>query len=127
MLLLVEKFFLHFVAINFHRRASAERIAENRLALKVLDQMSNAPLPKATFYGRKGHKTNNESAGGVIDADNNDQIYNRGTIDSALPLNEKEESEVSNHRSKIPRRSRAIASVIVDQVHGFYSFDRLIV
>ncbi|KAF8325924.1 Mechanosensitive ion channel-domain-containing protein [Amanita rubescens] len=114
-LLLVEKFFLHFVAINFHRRASAERIIENKLALKVLHQLSNAPALNATFYGRKGHKTH-ESAGGMVDADN-DQIYNRGTIDSAL-LNEKEESEVSNHRSKIPRRSRTIASVIVDQVGG---------
>jgi len=121
-LLLVEKFFLHFVAINFHRRASAERIAENKLALKVLDQLSNAPAPKATFYGRKAHKTH-ESAGGMVDADS-EQIYNRGTVDSALPLNEKEESEVSNQRSKIPRRSRAIASVIVDQVRDPYNFDR---
>ncbi|KAF8673852.1 hypothetical protein AX14_005320 [Amanita brunnescens Koide BX004] len=110
-LLLVEKLFLHFVAINFHRRALAERISENKLALKVLDQLSNAPAPKATFYGRKGHRRH-ESA---VEADNV-RVYNQRTTDSVPPLNEKEEFEVSNHRSKMPHRSRAIASVIVDQV-----------
>ena len=115
MLLLVEKFFLHFVAINFHRRALAERIAENKLALKVLDRLSNAPAVKATFYNRKGHR-NHES---TVEADNV-RVYNQRTTDSVPPLNEKEESEFSNHRSKIPHKSRAIASVIVDQVRNAY-------
>jgi hypothetical protein len=107
---------LHFVAINFHRRALAERISENKLALKVLDQLSNAPAPKATFYGRKGHRRH-ESA---VEADNV-RVYNQRTTDSVPPLNEKEEFEVSNHRSKMPHRSRAIASVIVDQARNPYS------
>lgn len=120
MLLLVEKFFLHFVAINFHRRALAERIAENKLALKVLDRLSNAPTPKATLYNRKGHRSH-ESTGETVEADNV-RVYNQRTTDSVSPLNEKEESEVSNHRSKMPHKSRAIASVIVDQVRNRYAF-----
>lgn len=50
--------------------------------------------------------------------------YNQKTTDSVPPLSEKEESEVSNHRSKMPHKSRAIASVIVDQVrHPYASVD----
>jgi hypothetical protein len=53
----VEKLFLRFVAINFHQRALADRLGENRLGLKALDRLSNAqPAPvKKTPYAKRGH------------------------------------------------------------------------
>ncbi|KAF9039670.1 hypothetical protein BDZ89DRAFT_945114 [Hymenopellis radicata] len=41
-ILLVEKVFLQFVAINFHQKALAARLAENRLGLRALDRLSSA-------------------------------------------------------------------------------------
>ncbi|KIY69051.1 hypothetical protein CYLTODRAFT_350366 [Cylindrobasidium torrendii FP15055 ss-10] len=41
-IILVEKLFLQFVAINFHEKALAERLEENRLGLRALDRLSNA-------------------------------------------------------------------------------------
>ncbi|KAG1752650.1 Mechanosensitive ion channel-domain-containing protein [Suillus paluster] len=57
-ILLVEKLFLRFVAINFHQRALADRLAENRMGLKALDHLSNAqPAPvKKSPHAKKGHK-----------------------------------------------------------------------
>lgn len=52
---------MQYVAIQFHKKALAERLAENRLALKALDRLSNAqviPNKKGitTIFGRrKGH------------------------------------------------------------------------
>ncbi|KAI0080156.1 hypothetical protein K474DRAFT_1658136 [Panus rudis PR-1116 ss-1] len=61
LLLLAEKVFLRYVAINFHRKALADRIAENKLGLEALDRLSNAqPVSaKRNPYGahRKGHKS----------------------------------------------------------------------
>lgn len=56
-ILFAEKLFLRFVAINFHQRALADRLAENRLGLKALDHLSNAQSApvKKTPYGKSGH------------------------------------------------------------------------
>ncbi|THH32364.1 hypothetical protein EUX98_g1804 [Antrodiella citrinella] len=62
LLLLAEKVFLRYVAINFHRKAIAERLAENKLGLAALDRLSNAQ-PSASHKrnpyaaNRRGHKS----------------------------------------------------------------------
>lgn len=54
----VEKLFLQFVTINFHQKALADRLEENRLGLKALDCLSNAHpvLPKKSPYHKRAHK-----------------------------------------------------------------------
>ncbi|EMD38841.1 hypothetical protein CERSUDRAFT_92875 [Gelatoporia subvermispora B] len=42
LLLLAEKIFLRYVAINFHRKALADRLAENRLGLLAIERLSSA-------------------------------------------------------------------------------------
>ena len=63
MLVLAEKIFLRYVAINFHRKALADRLTENKLGLRALDRLSNAqPAPKrAPYAGRKGHRSRGPS------------------------------------------------------------------
>ncbi|KAI0367005.1 hypothetical protein BV20DRAFT_971103 [Pilatotrama ljubarskyi] len=64
LLLLAEKAFLRYVAINFHRKALADRIAENQLGLRALDRLSNAqPAPKRSPYnsGKRGHRSRGSS------------------------------------------------------------------
>ncbi|EEB94960.1 hypothetical protein MPER_06147, partial [Moniliophthora perniciosa FA553] len=61
---LVEKIFLQFVAINFHPKALADRLAENRLGLKALDRLSNATpvTPKRGHgHGQRGHRNPDSS------------------------------------------------------------------
>ncbi|KAF5321397.1 hypothetical protein D9619_001370 [Psilocybe cf. subviscida] len=58
--LFIEKLFLQFVAVNFHQKAVADRLAENQLALRALDRLSAAPIvvpPKKTPNFKRGHKT----------------------------------------------------------------------
>lgn len=67
-LLLVEKVFLQYVAINFHRRALADRIAENQLGLRALDRLSNA-TPNRTPMNRghkHGHRPQSRSGSGAV-------------------------------------------------------------
>ncbi|KIL65517.1 hypothetical protein M378DRAFT_161839 [Amanita muscaria Koide BX008] len=115
-LLLIEKLLLHLVAINFHQRALAERLAENRLALKVLDRLSNAQLipTRKGIHGKKGHKSHG-SAGVTMEVDNGHE-YVQETMDSML--NEKSDHSVSARNSKQSRGRMAVASIIVDQVGG---------
>lgn len=53
-----EKLFLNFVAINFHQKALADRLEENRLGLKALDCLSKAhPVAsKKHPHHKRGHK-----------------------------------------------------------------------
>lgn len=121
MILLVEKLFLHFVAINFHEKALADRLAENRLGLKALDRLSNTPvLPTRKQPNvRRGHKGPGSA----------------GSADASTPINQSQ----SDHEDASPttsngkkgsrdtahthtrhwgrrRKRKAITSVIVDQV-----------
>ncbi|EPQ54807.1 hypothetical protein GLOTRDRAFT_111417 [Gloeophyllum trabeum ATCC 11539] len=59
LILLAEKIFLRFVAINFHQKALADRLSENRLGLKALDRLSNAQpaVYRRSNYRQKGHKS----------------------------------------------------------------------
>jgi hypothetical protein len=101
------------VAINFHQRALAERLAENRLALKVLDRLSNAQpiVTKKGIHGKKGHKSHG-SAPVTMEVDNGHE-YVQETVDSML--NEKSDHA---HNSKQSQGRKAVASIIVDQVQG---------
>ncbi|KAL1747916.1 Mechanosensitive ion channel-domain-containing protein [Schizophyllum fasciatum] len=66
-IMLAEKTFLNFVAINFHEKALADRLAENRLGLKALDRLSNAtPLrAKSPQQKQTGHKSQRASLDGM--------------------------------------------------------------
>ncbi|KAG6906546.1 hypothetical protein DXG01_013232 [Tephrocybe rancida] len=122
-ILLAEKLFLQFVAINFHQKALAERITENRLGLRALDRLSNAhPAPhKKSPYTKRGHK----SPAASVD------LFNATTRGHKAGQNSHEGSPVDidaysnvNTEKYKPRRkerqakSKAMASIIVDQVGG---------
>ncbi|KAG5340337.1 hypothetical protein C0989_002148 [Termitomyces sp. Mn162] len=121
-ILLVEKLFLHFVAINFHQKALAERLEENRLGLKALDRLSNAhPVPnKKSPYTKRGHKSPSAS----VDFFN---VMNRGHK-PAQNSQEGSSAEGDGHIINIektkrrkngrPRKNKDMASIIVDQVGG---------
>ncbi|KAL7280810.1 hypothetical protein ACG7TL_005754 [Trametes sanguinea] len=139
LLLLAEKAFLRYVAINFHRKALADRIAENQLGLRALDRLSNAqPAPKRTPYksGQKGHRSRGSSLdvlgmGGKRSRPNSRvnspersasaEKNGRGGASttasgssSPSPLKEKKETKRSNKR----QRRNVVAAVIVDQLGG---------
>ncbi|KAF7971295.1 hypothetical protein HWV62_21450 [Athelia sp. TMB] len=121
-LFLVEKLFLRFVAINFHRKALSERLAENRLGLKALDRLSNAqPVAKKSPYGKRGHKSPNTAS---IDFS---AFYGRKpsskeqgageTSGTASPVTKPTHSKTrSGHEERRRKRRKAMASIIVDQV-----------
>ncbi|KAF7977593.1 hypothetical protein HWV62_3192 [Athelia sp. TMB] len=121
-LFLVEKLFLRFVAINFHRKALSERLAENRLGLKALDRLSNAqPVAKKSPYGKRGHKSPNTAS---IDFS---AFYGRKpsskeqgageTSGTASPVTKPTHRKTrSGHEERRRKRRKAMASIIVDQV-----------
>jgi hypothetical protein len=96
----VEKLFLNFVAINFHQKALADRLEENRLGLKALDSLSKAhPVAsKKPPHHKRGHKGMSTSA----------------TIDFAtLPHQEEQEDDISTtrgHHTTLADDSRMFAS-----------------
>ncbi|KAJ7188741.1 Mechanosensitive ion channel-domain-containing protein [Mycena filopes] len=109
-ILFFEKLFLRFVAINFHQKALADRLAENRLGLRALDRLSNAqPAPKKPPYAKRGRKTPT------------------GSVDfSALPLKPEGDAATAEKpgRSNIvkrdsarkQRRRMAMSNIIVDTI-----------
>ncbi|KAJ7623373.1 Mechanosensitive ion channel-domain-containing protein [Roridomyces roridus] len=108
-ILFVEKVFLRWVAINFHQKALADRLTENRLGLRALDRLSNAqPVSTKKYpYGRRGRKTPT------------------GSVDfSSIPLKENEAvpekpaKPVKKESERKRRRKAALTSIIVDQVGG---------
>ncbi|KIL00586.1 hypothetical protein PAXRUDRAFT_821485 [Paxillus rubicundulus Ve08.2h10] len=131
-ILFVEKLFLRFVAINFHQRALADRLAENRLGLKALDRLSNAhpaSTPRRPPYGRKEHRSASSSIGAPSGAGGptNSQTQQKGAPDVS-PLQEKspathhhdsEKKRTGLSRAETRRRRRRfMASIIVDHVSG---------
>ncbi|KAH7887623.1 Mechanosensitive ion channel-domain-containing protein [Phlebopus sp. FC_14] len=138
LILFVEKLFLRFVAINFHQRALADRLAENRLGLKALDRLSNAqpaPTVRRPPYGKKGHKSPLGSFGTTLDLPglSTGRTQNKDLTDISTPTDHShsrsEKSETVGHthsgekrhlsRAETRRRRRKfMASIIVDQVGG---------
>jgi len=129
LIVLVEKLFLHFVAINFHQKALADRLAENRLGLKALDRLSNAqPAPHKQQAGRKGHKSPGQSNNTSVDLshlqrrqqDTHDHVDSLSTAERAVD-HTRIYTEASKKPSKFAqrqKRKKAMASVIVDHVGG---------
>lgn len=128
-ILFMEKLFLRFVAINFHQRALADRLAENRLGLKALDRLSNAPaapVPKRPPYSKKGHKQ--ASFGNSLDmagwtAARAQQKNADGHVTPTDPSTTEKQrqhlSEKKHRRAETKRRRRKfLASIIVDHVGG---------
>ncbi|KAF7356734.1 Calcium channel [Mycena venus] len=125
MIFLVEKLFLRFVAINFHQKALADRLAENRLGLKALDRLSNAqPAPKKSPYGKRaGRKTPTGSVefshlrfnshSGVDTLQQHDKEKAAGSSTSRSPITPTKKDSVRKQK-----RRKAMASIIVDQVGG---------
>lgn len=116
-ILLVEKLFLQFVAINFHQKALADRLAENRLGLKALDLLSNTrpTTVRRTFYGgKRGHKSPGSSA----------SLSGMKTSNDSSPVHEKDETTPMAKPKKNTRhadrerkkKKKPMASVIIDQV-----------
>ncbi|OAX44520.1 hypothetical protein K503DRAFT_304184 [Rhizopogon vinicolor AM-OR11-026] len=144
-ILLAEKLFLRFVAINFHQRALADRLAENRLGLKALDRLSNAqPAPvKKSPYAKRGHK-NLSSFGTTFDLSafqskgpRQDETDGAATGEASTavspahekddPVHEKHEHESHNRSEKkrhtsrsetSRRRKKFMATVVIDQLTG---------
>ncbi|CAE6403951.1 unnamed protein product [Rhizoctonia solani] len=115
-IMLVEKLFLQFVAIRFHEEALADRLAENHLALKALDRLSNATGSKIRAFKKK-HKAGAASRNASVEmlgtgTGTNSPISRPGTPDpnQALktPLSEKAKAK--------KKRKKAVASVLGDAV-----------
>ncbi|CAE6495620.1 unnamed protein product, partial [Rhizoctonia solani] len=114
-ILLVEKLFLQFVAIRFHEEALADRLAENHLALKALDRLSNAAGSKIKAFKKK-HKSGAASRNASVEllgvgTGTNSPISRPGTPDPGnahKPLNEKEKAK--------KKRKKAVASMLGDAV-----------
>ena len=121
----VEKLFLSFVAINFHQKALADRLEENRLGLKALDSLSKAhPVAsKKPPHHKRGHKRMSTVA--TIDlatfphqGEQDDDInisttrgHNTSLADDSRMFPSKSSPEL---RPK--RRTKKVTSVIVNQV-----------
>ena len=115
LLLLVEKLFLRFVAIRFHQKALADRLAENKLALKALDRLSNAqPIqtrksPYVSADKKRGHMSNSGSRSASMDVLNKEL-----GIESAAQADGNAHPKSSSMGRK--RRWNAVAAMIVDQL-----------
>ncbi|KAF9559870.1 hypothetical protein CPC08DRAFT_818554 [Agrocybe pediades] len=115
----VEKLFLQAVAINFHQKALADRIAENQLGLKALDKLSNAQpySPKKSPY-KRGHKSHASTP--------SFDLPNAGmSREGEVSANSFKTPPTSSSRLFSPkpsgqprRRKKNMTTVIVDQVGG---------
>ncbi|KLO11534.1 hypothetical protein SCHPADRAFT_830996 [Schizopora paradoxa] len=107
-LLLAEKIFLRFVAIDFHRKALADRIAENQLGLKALDRLSNAqPSGMRVPFSiskKRGHKSPGDSR--------------RGSVAHMVASHNAERTSKQATRERKRKQRKAIAATIVDQLGG---------
>ncbi|KAG8682823.1 hypothetical protein FRC11_014348, partial [Ceratobasidium sp. 423] len=111
-ILLVEKLFLQFVAIRFHEEALADRLAENHLALKALDRLSNAAGSRFKPFKKK-HKAGAASRNASVEllaigTSTNSPVPRPDTPDHGhhhkATLSEKEKAK--------KKRKKAIASML---------------
>jgi len=124
-ILFVEKLCLQWVAINFHQKALADRLAENHLGLRALDRLSNAPAmtpTKKTTYTKRGHKAAGSTA--TVDLLSTQHQTPPGSKSTETPPHEGQSTLTLGqpkmflpNSSRLPKRRRKkMASVIVDQV-----------
>ncbi|KAJ3518126.1 hypothetical protein NLJ89_g43 [Agrocybe chaxingu] len=120
-ILFLEKLFLQAVAINFHEKALADRIAENQLGLKALDRLSNAhPIsPKKSPYGKRGHRAPGSS--GAFDFSSG--LRSKQTDEGSPVVKGNETPPMSSSGffssksgEQPKRRKKKMTSVIVDHV-----------
>lgn len=129
-LLLVEKIFLRYVAINFHRRALADRIAENQIGLRALDRLSNATpnvSSRKNPYGqswKKGHRTSGLNsatlsfgAGTSQPSSSNPSPVGEKREDMQYELEKvKEAAKTPLRKEAQKQKKRPMAAVIVDNL-----------
>lgn len=133
-ILFIEKFFLRFVAIRFHQKALADRLAQNRLALKALDRLGNAQAVRSgggmlgggkarKGAGGHGHMTN-ASRGASLDLLSRDGANVNAPSSSGSSTNEKTQTHRKSHSKSTPppttrRKRRGVrATILIDQVSG---------
>ncbi|KAG7093888.1 hypothetical protein E1B28_007527 [Marasmius oreades] len=115
---LVEKLFLQFVAINFHEKALADRLAENRIGLRALDRLSNA-TPVVTARrpnARRGHKGPGDSVDFTLLAI--PKTPRDGTSSMDQSPSDSHAHHKKNARADKKSRQKAVTSVIIDQLSG---------
>jgi len=111
MIILVEKVFLNFVSINFHRKALAERLAENKLGLEALDRLSNVqPASNKSAWKKKGHRQS--SSADLLHKGHRNGQGSGSSSGSMTPEDKAKERRGLGLR----RRKKAVTSVIIDQV-----------
>ncbi|KAG8692515.1 hypothetical protein FRC09_011152, partial [Ceratobasidium sp. 395] len=118
-ILLVEKLFLQFVAIRFHEEALADRLAENHLALKALDRLSNVTTRGFRRKHKAGSASRNQSVEllGIGTGNNtgtNSPVSRPGTPDASHVLSGK--PELSEKEKAKKKRKKAVATVLGDAV-----------
>lgn len=120
----MEKLCLQWVAVNFHQKALADRLAENQLGLKALDRLSNAPAMspnKKTLCTKKGYVATGSAAKiDFLSTPHHSPLGGSKSNEAPLlegqdkpPLNE---SKISLKFSRLPKRRKKMTNVIVDHV-----------
>ncbi|KAG8985641.1 hypothetical protein FRB90_004562, partial [Tulasnella sp. 427] len=142
-ILLAEKVFVRIIAIRFHQKALADRLHENRIALKALDKLSNAlpqfPIPMKKKKKARHSPGNSLDAGGMLgagaSATNSAQVSPYPSRPGTPELKvkggaNKKEYEVTKEASadgtkfeadgttkvKRKKKSKAVTDVLVDQL-----------
>ena len=121
-ILFAEKLCLQWVAINFHQKALADRLAENQLGLKALDRLSNAPAmttTKKSPYMKRGHKATGSTA--TFDLLSNPPLagskYTETPLRKGQDIPPMDEPKILSKSNRLPkRRKKKMANVIVDHV-----------
>ncbi|KAF8972908.1 Mechanosensitive ion channel-domain-containing protein [Flammula alnicola] len=128
-ILFIEKLFLQFVAINFHQKALADRLAENQLGLRALDRLSNAQFlspTKKNPYSKRGHKPSASSGtfdfssipyGTQKEGESSTEVSPMTGQDTP-PLNESKMFSPKPSGQRKRKKKSLVTSVIVDQVGG---------
>lgn len=112
MILLLEKVFLNFVSINFHRKALAERLTENKLGLRALDRLSNIqPASNKSTWRKKGHRQSS-SADLLHKGHKNGHGHGSGSGSGAATP----ENNGKKGGPGLRRRKKAVTTVIIDHV-----------
>ena len=110
MIILVEKVFLNFVSINFHRKALSERLAENKIGLGALDRLSNVhPASNKSIWKKKGH--HHSSSVDILHKGHKHGQGSGSSLDPTTPENDGKKRGLGTRRRKKP-----VTAVIIDQV-----------
>lgn len=126
MILLIEKCFLHFVAIQFHKKALTDRILENKFALKALDKLSSAQSPTGRRTPVFGRRKTPKTTSATVSRDQSYEALNE--LPSHLQQQQQKQPSSGPHSPDTVidvgtkgvkhsrKKRRAIASMLLDQV-----------